>query len=235
MTDAAYTPPELSDSAEPEVAAPVPAAPPSQSEMASLLAARLCHDFISPASAIVSGLDLLEDPTAQDMREEAMGLIATSARKLADLLQFSRVAFGASSQTEVFDVRGLESLARGVFAHVRAELDWKIEPPSLTRGAARALLNMSQIGAAALPMGGIAKVRAVEADGQVAISIISEGTRPRLKPEVLAGLRGEPFGEGLSGQWIGGAYLHEIIRSAGGHLVVEVSEERVTLAATVPA
>ena len=222
------------DAPQPETPAEA-APPPSQADMAALLAARLCHDFISPASAIVSGLDLLEDPTAQDMKEEAMGLIASSARKLADLLQFSRVAFGASSQTEVFDVRALESLARGVYAHVRAEMDWKVEPQSLSRGAARALLNMAQIGAAALPMGGIAKIRAVEADGQVAISIESEGVRPRLKPEVLAGLRGEPFGEGLSGQWIGGAYLYEMIKQSGGRLVVELSEERVTLAATVPA
>ncbi|MDB5432632.1 MAG: chpT [Caulobacter sp.] len=239
MTDAAPAPIPAFDAPEPETvseaAAETPPAPPAAVDMAALLAARLCHDFISPASAIVSGLDLLEDPTAQDMREEAMSLIATSAKKLADLLQFSRVAFGASSQTEVFDVRALESLAKGVFAHVRAEMDWKIEPESLGRGPARALLNMAQIGAAALPMGGIAKIRAVQTDGQVVISIESEGTRPRLKPEVLAGLRGEPFGEGLSGQWIQGAYLHEMIKNAGGRLAVEVTETAVTLAATIPA
>ena len=55
-----------------------------RTEFASLLASRLCHDFISPASAISSGLDLLDDPSAQDMREEAMGLITSSAKKLAD-------------------------------------------------------------------------------------------------------------------------------------------------------
>ena len=31
----------------------------SASELAAQLAGRLCHDFISPASAIVSGIDLL--------------------------------------------------------------------------------------------------------------------------------------------------------------------------------
>src|SRR5665213_2807692 len=85
-------------------------------ELAAYLAGRMCHDFISPASAIVSGIDLLEDPSAQDMREEALSLIATSARKLADLLQFSRVAFGASASAETFDARELEKLAQGVFA-----------------------------------------------------------------------------------------------------------------------
>src|SRR5207244_5802821 len=80
-------------------------------ELAAYLAARMCHDFISPASAIVSGLDLLEDPTAQDMRDDAMELIAASARKLADLLSFTRVAFGASASAETFDARELEKLA----------------------------------------------------------------------------------------------------------------------------
>src|SRR4029453_2295659 len=98
-------------------------------ELAAYLAARMCHDFISPASAISSGLDLLDDPQAQDMREEAMGLIAASARKLAHLLSFCRVAFGASASAETFDVRDLEKLTRGVFEHMRAELAWEVETP----------------------------------------------------------------------------------------------------------
>ena len=56
-----------------------PAAAPPAPELAAFLAARMCHDFISPASAIVSGLDLLDDPSAQDMRDDAMNLIASSA------------------------------------------------------------------------------------------------------------------------------------------------------------
>eukprot|EP01035_Chromulina_nebulosa_P047911 gene47911-64981_t len=98
--------------------------------LAAYLAARMCHDFISPASAISSGLDLLEDPSAQDMREEAMGLIVNSARKLADQLSFCRVAFGASASAETFDARELEKLAQGAFAHMRATLDWEIDAPS---------------------------------------------------------------------------------------------------------
>src|SRR6185312_8655037 len=120
---------------------PAADAPIRPAELAACLAARMCHDFISPASAIVSGLDLLEDPTAQDMREEAMGLIAASARKLSDVLQFSRVAFGASASAETFDVRELEKLARGVFGHMRAELEWAVEPEAVNKPAARTLLN----------------------------------------------------------------------------------------------
>ncbi|MDP1737188.1 MAG: histidine phosphotransferase family protein [Caulobacter sp.] len=207
---------------------------PEAAELAAQISARLCHDFISPASAIVSGLDLLEDPTAQDMREDAMDLIGQSARKLADLLQFSRVAFGASASAETYDARELESLARGVFAHVRPELDWKVEVAALNKASGRILMNLCQIAAGALPIGGVATARVVEADGRAAISLEAVGPRAKLKPEVLRGLKGEPRGDAVGGAWVQAYYLHLIVKAAGGQLAAEVGEERVTLAAWTP-
>jgi histidine phosphotransferase ChpT len=210
-------------------------APIRPAELAAFLAARMCHDFISPASAIVSGLDLLEDPTAQDMREDAMGLIGASARKLADLLAFSRVAFGASASAETFDARELEKLARGVFGHVRAELDWQVEPLGVNKPAARTLLNLAQMAGAALPTGGSAKVKAVEEGASIAIAVEATGPRARLRPEVLAGLRGEGPGEGLHGHWVQARYVNLFVTDAGGRVFADVAEEKVTLAATIPA
>jgi histidine phosphotransferase ChpT len=203
-------------------------------EIAAYLAARMCHDFISPASAIVSGLDLLEDPSAQDMRDDAMSLISASAHKLADQLAFCRVAFGASASAETFDVRDLEKLTRGVFGHMRAELDWTVESPSVNKPAARALLNLSQIAGAALPTGGVARVRAVQEGASTAIAIEAVGPRARLRPEVLAGLRGEGPGEGLHGHWVQAYYVHLFLTDAGGRVFVDLSDEMVTFAATVP-
>lgn len=204
-------------------------------DFAAMLAARLCHDFISPASAIVSGLDLLEDPSAQDMREDAMGLIASSARKLADLLQFTRVAFGASASAESFDSRELEKLAQGVFVHVRPEMVWAIEPQSINKAGTRAILNIAQLAASALPAGGVATLKGVTAEGRFLITADSAGPRARLRPEVLAGLRGEALTEGLGGPWVQAAYLYALVRAAGGQVAVEVTEDRVSLAAWVPA
>lgn len=204
-------------------------------EIAAYLAARMCHDFISPASAISSGLDLLDDPSAQDMREEAMGLITTSARKLTDLLSFCRVAFGASASAETFDVRDLEKLARGVFDHMRAELNWVVETPAVNKPAARTLLNLAQMARAALPTGGVAKVQAVQEGGSLAIAIEATGARARLRSEVLAGLQGQPLGEGLHGHWVQAYYVHLFVGDAGGRVFADVQEERVIFAATLPA
>ena len=214
--------------------APSDAQAPRAAQLAAYLAARMCHDFISPASAIVSGLDLLEDPSAQDMRDDAMSLISASARKLADLLQFSRVAFGASASAETFDPRELEKLTAGVFGHMRAELAWAIEAPTINKPAARALLNLAQMAGTALPTGGTASIRAVQEGGALAIAIEAVGPRARLRPEVLRGLRGEPLGEGLHGHWVQAYYVHLFLTDAGGRVFAEVGEEKVVFAATVP-
>jgi len=212
-----------------------PAAAVRPAQLAAYLAARMCHDFISPASAIVSGLDLLDDPAAQDMREDALALIGASARKLADLLAFSRVAFGASASAETFDPRDLEALARGVFGHMRAELAWTIEPVSVNKPAARALLNLAQMAGAALPTGGTASVQAVQEAGAIAIAVEASGPRARLRPEVLSGLQGQPPGDGLHGHWVQAYYVHLFLGDAGGRVFADVAEEKVVFAATVPA
>ncbi len=207
----------------------------SPSDLAAQLAARLCHDVISPASAIVSGLDLLEDPTAADMRDDAMNLIGTSARKLVALLAFARVAFGASASAERFDVRELERLTQGVFDHVRPNLDWAVGQETLNKASSRALLNLAQLGAGALPTGGLARITAVEADEHIVITVESVGTRARLRPEILAGLRGERLTEGMAGHWVQAYYLHALVTAAEGQVSAEVGEERVVLTARLPA
>ncbi|MBU2136363.1 MAG: histidine phosphotransferase [Alphaproteobacteria bacterium] len=227
MTDAApLDSPTLAAEAEPVGAA----------QIAAFLAARMCHDFISPVSAIVSGLDLLEDPDAQDMREDAMGLIAASGRKLAEMLSFTRVAFGASASAEVFDPRDLEKLAQGVFSHLRADLDWAVEADQFDKASARAVLNIAQMAGAALPLGGRAKLKAARDGAATVIVAEAAGTKARLRPEVAAGLRGEPLPEGaLHGHWVQAYYVHLFVKEAGGKIFAEAGEEKVTFAATLPA
>lgn len=226
----------MTDDALPTEAAPAPTAlpTPKTAEVAAYLAARMCHDFISPASAIVSGLDLLDDPTAEDMRDDAMNLISGSARKLADLLAFTRVAFGASASSETFDPRELNKLAGGLFEHMRADLDWQVEAPSVNKPAARTLLNLAQLAGAALPMGGTAGIKAVEQGGQLVVAVEAKGPKARLRPEVAAGLEGKAMGDGLHGHWVQAYYMHLFITDAGGKIFSKVEDDAVVFAATVP-
>jgi len=202
-------------------------------QLAALLAGRMCHDFISPAGAIVSGLDLLDDPTAQDMRDEALSLIAASARKLVAMLSFDRVAFGGSSTAENFDSRELERLTREVFSHGRSTLEWSVGPESLAKPAARVVLNLAQIGAGALPIGGLAQIT-VEAGDDLVAQVRATGARARLRPEVVEGLNGAPLGDGLSGHWVQAYFLKSLVAGAGGSLETTIGEGEVSVRVRLP-
>lgn len=217
-------------------ASPPPPAPGADAELAASLAARLCHDLISPASAIVSGVDLLEDPSAADMRDDALGLIGASARKLVAVLAFARVAFGASASAESFKSDELRKLTEGVFASVRPTLDWAVAAPVLNKPAARTLLNLAQLGAGAVATGGRVRLTAQQEGGEVLMAAECTGARPRLRPEVDGGLRGEALGEGmLHGNWVQAFYLHSLLTAAGGRVDAVAAEDRVTLRARAPA
>jgi histidine phosphotransferase ChpT len=214
---------------------PMASEPVTPVDLAARLAARLCHDFISPVSAIVSGLDLIEDPEQQDMREEAMTLIASSARKLAAHLSFARIAFGGSAASESFDVRELERLAQDLFEHSRAQLEWTAEVASLEKPAARAMLNLAQLGASVLPVGGTAKLSAREGPvGGVRLELEAVGPRAKIRPEAVDGLEGRPFGEGLAGHWVQAFFLRSVVDQAGGKLELTVGEERIEVTVGLP-
>lgn len=188
-------------------------------DLATQLVAKLCHDFISPAGAIMSGLDLLEDPSAQDMKQEALNLISASAKKMVTLVHFARVAFGAATTSEAFSGKELNKILSDVFSTMRAELNFDIEPDMLfSKPAARALLNLGLIAGNALPVGGKAHLTAVKNDDNLVLASSSAGPRARLKPEAIEGLSGLKLGDGLNGQWIQPHWLYSVVHEAGGEL-----------------
>ena len=215
-----------------DTAAPAPL--PDGQALAALIAGKLCHDFISPAGAITSGLDLLKDPSAQDMRDDAMGLIDASARKMVALVAFARVAFGAATSAERFSGAELSVLVSGLTEGGRATLEWAVADTSYSKAQSRALVNLAYLTMAALPSGGAATI-ATRTDGTaLVIEGRAEGARASLKGEAVAGLAGQPLSEGLPGQWIQPYWLWLTARDAGGSLTVETEEGRVVLIARMP-
>ena len=203
-------------------------------ELATYIAAKLCHDFISPSGAIVSGLDLMQDPTAQDMRDDALALIEQSARKMVALVHFARVAFGAATTSERFTAREIEGLVSNMVQGGRAAMDWRISEGEFTKPQARALTNLAYLTMGALPMGGVAVIQSRTEDGRLYLEGFAEGARARLKPEAVVGLAGERLTEGLAGQWIQPYWLWLTVKEAGGALRVKVEDGKVALVARMP-
>ena len=123
------------------------------------------------------------------MRDDAMDLIAASARKLVDQLAFARVAFGAASGVAMFDCAELERLTRGVFAHVRAELDWAVTRAVAAESPRPVLVNLAQLAAGALPLGGTARLELTQDGEGYLITAVARGPKARLHAEVAGGPR----------------------------------------------
>ncbi len=83
-------------------------------DLAALLCSRVCHDLISPAGAIVNGLEVLDEGGDAETRTFAMDLIRKSARTASARLQFCRIAFGAAGSAGAqVDTGDAENVARG--------------------------------------------------------------------------------------------------------------------------
>lgn len=200
-------------------------------ELASRLASRLCHDFMGPTGAILSGLDLLDDPSSPVPREEALSLVRDGARALTAQLTFARAAFG-TADGEV-GREELESLARGLFEVTGSTLDWDVQPRLLPAATARILLNLLQIAAAGIAAGGVARA-SVRSTGDRETRIVVEalGEKARLYPEVLAGLKGEAR-QGMAGRWVQGALVHALVGAARGRVEAASGGRGVTFTATI--
>ncbi len=208
---------------------PTPIAP---HDLAAKLAARLCHDLIGPAGALVSGLDLLEDTSARDMHADAMALVISSGRSLAATLKFARIAYGSGNQA--LATSEFHALVTDLFDGHRATLDWAPADTELPGPAARALLNLAQIALGALAMGGRAHVQVLPRKPGLELVVTATDERVRLHPEIKRGLAGEGLVDGLAGRWVQARFLHAIVTAVGGELGVEVSPGVLRLWAQIP-
>jgi len=106
--------------------------------LAALLCARICHDLVSPVSALGAAIEVLDDEDSADMRDDALDLIRTSSRAAAAKLQFLRLAFGAGgSAPGIIGTATLKTLIEGVYGEAKADLVWKVAPDGLDKPSAR--------------------------------------------------------------------------------------------------
>jgi histidine phosphotransferase ChpT len=207
-------------------------APERPFELASRLAARLCHDFSGAAGAIASGLDLLSDPTAPVAPDEALALARDGAQGLAAQIAFARAAFGAGG--EPFANDALETLARSLFVSIRPTLEWIVDPASVPAAPGRVLLNFVQLAAGAAATGGLVRAQARQGPDGWRLRVEAVGPRVKLQPEVAAGLEGGGPGAGLAGRWVQAAFVRALVVETAGRCAVRAEAERIVFEAIVP-
>ena len=124
---------------------------PAQLDLPALIAARICHDLISPLGAIGNGVELLE--MARTIAGPELKLVRDSVLQAQARIRLFRIAFGSVGSDQLIGADELRGILRDYTARSRFELDWtptQSHPKPLAKLALLALLCTET----ALPYGG---------------------------------------------------------------------------------
>lgn len=147
-----------------------------------LLCSHLCHEVVNPLGAVNNGIELLLD-VGDEMRDEAMGLIESSAQRATRRVQFYRMAYGMAGMSALGELAEVRTLVDGLLAEGRISLDWPDADrnPALEPGWGRLLLNMAAAAAETMPRGGVITVAVDESRGLAGLAVIARGEQARIE------------------------------------------------------
>jgi len=161
-------------------------------DLAALLCSRVCHDLISPAGAIVIGLEVLEEKDSdEETKTFALDLIKRSARTASARLQFCRLAFGAAGSANAqIDLGNAQAMARGFIEDDKTKLTWNLPHALLPKNRVKLLLNMLIIAGQTIPRGGTLTVDPLGEGETMGFRISASGLNARVPHAVPALLEG---------------------------------------------
>jgi histidine phosphotransferase ChpT len=205
-------------------------APAVEFRILELMASRVCHDLVSPVSAVGNGLELIEESAAIPEDDDALKLCMGSQRRASALLQAFRMAFGAGQVSEsLSDVR---RLAGDLMQQGKVKLDWQVDPSAAPppRGSARLLLNMIMLAAECLPRGGTVRVRCTPQQ----LECSAEGQDPKGE-ELEAALKPDVAASALTAKTVQAFFAARVAEELGGQLKIVPQPGRIDLRASLPA
>jgi len=158
-----------------------------------LLSSKMCHDLISPVSAINNGVELIED-IGGSVVEEAMKLIGDSAGHASRRLRLFRMAYGRAGGEEGLAAKDIKLLADQYMAGGKVTLNWPDDQPSQLvaahPGFLKVLLNFIIMAEEVLAYGGAASLRGVDAVDEIGCRLEIVGRSAQLAPHLQAALEG---------------------------------------------
>jgi len=189
-----------------------------------LLCSRLCHELISPVTAVNNGMELFADGGGGDMHDDIVKLVSDSGGQASRRLQFYRIAYGFGGEGAA--APGLADsgkLLRGLLEGGKLVLDWPRATEDgadrIGREATKVLLNAVLVGAEALPRGGTLAIR-IGAGPPAAITITATGEGARVTPETVAALAAGADVTGLTACSVQAYFTARLAEAFGGRLDV---------------
>jgi histidine phosphotransferase ChpT len=155
-----------------------------------LLCSRLCHDLISPISAINNGIELIAE-VGEEARPDADMLIAESARNASRRLRAFRYAYGLAGLD--VGINEMRDIAVSYFDGSKTAVNWPQLSIELPNGMAKVILNLFLM--APDLARGVATISLAASPGEVAVTYI--GVNAKLDEDIIAALNGAVLPDNL--------------------------------------
>ncbi|WP_299417064.1 histidine phosphotransferase family protein [uncultured Sulfitobacter sp.] len=192
------------------------------SNFATLIGSRICHDLISPIGAINNGIELLEMSKPSSGPE--MALISESVNNASARIRFFRIAFGAAAG-QIVGRPEVTSILKDVYAGGRLTVAWGPldgQPRRMVRLAFLALMCLET----GMPFGGRIEIAQ---DGED-LELTGHGDKLNIDASLWEMLTtGAPTSEGLRPAHVQFGLLPVIAHDEARNLRVTLTDTRITM------
>ncbi|MCL1629741.1 histidine phosphotransferase family protein [Roseibaca sp. V10] len=199
---------------------------PAKPDLSALIAARICHDLISPLGAIGNGVELLE--LSKTAAGPELALVHDSVQQAQARIRLFRIAFGSVSADQAIGAEELRGILRDYSAQLRFDLDWtplQSQPKPMVKLGLLALLCLETV----LPHGGVAQC-SLSQDG---LHFIARTERPKLYDALWQALDGgAPWPDDLRAAHVQFPALAQAVTAEGMALRVRTGTDGVDLQIT---
>jgi len=218
------------------MSAPASAPKLTPSGLAALMCARICHDLVSPISALGTALEVLDDDSNADMHADALELVKVTAGQASAKLQYLRLAFGAAgSAPGIIGLDEIRDLISGMYDGGKTTVQIDTDNTGLEKQRTRLLLNLIMLAVQAIPRGGETRITIRQTGDSEILDLLSTGRKARLDPAVTATLSGKAPDDGFDGRTIQPFYAGMIMREIKASLSTAADEDSVRFTVTIPA
>lgn len=155
-------------------------------DLSALVAARICHDLVSPLGAIGNGVELLQVTGAEGPE---LDLLAQSTQSASAKLRFYRVAFGTMTAEQMISHAEILSILTALNGHQKQKLDWQCTL-ALSRRQVKLVFLMLMCLETALPWGGKVQITAQGRD----VRLVARSDRLKIDDDLWTALQtGQPI------------------------------------------
>jgi histidine phosphotransferase ChpT len=194
-----------------------------------LICSHLCHELISPVTAVNNGMELVADGGA-DMLYEVSELISNSAAEASGRLQFYRIAYGLGGEQALpISLGEAKRLTEGLLGDGKVSLAWPVVEAGSDGGFGRpgmkVFLNALALGIGTLPRGGKLAVSLDSASRAAMLEATGKGAR--LEPASREALARSVAVEALTARNVHAHFTGLLAEAAGVAVAVDEGTDRV--------